>query len=160
MIKDSFILNENIKINIVICVIESSIDIEVVIENKSQNRIMLNNYYFKRDRYFYFTDENEIKGKVIPKMQIDYDWSIDNKSIDIIEPGEKIVYKTHQKFEKKNNKYLISSDEDIIEFENPLLIKIFLQYCISDHEMNNMKEIIDDAILVPVFFKNYIIKKF
>jgi hypothetical protein len=159
MIKDIFFINENIKVTIAINVTENKIDINLAIENESNTKIMLNNYYFKRNRFFYFTDENGIKGDVIPQKQVEYDWNITPGAIDIIEPGKEIIYKAQLNCENGIN-FTISDEEDIIIFYKPALINIILQYDVSEQEAYQMSQLINDASHLPSFTKNYLIIEF
>ncbi|MDR0322650.1 MAG: hypothetical protein LBI28_14240 [Treponema sp.] len=160
MITDSFLIGNNVNIGIVINVTDNVIDIEVTVRNQSDVRIMINGFRFRRNGYFYFTDENGIKGRVIPLSQIEYDWRVYAEDIDVIEPGEEINYSTRLNFRRINNKYHIYGDEDIIEFENPGLIRVFILYSQTNRTINEMSDIIDNAVHVPQFSRSYIIREF
>jgi hypothetical protein len=168
LIKNYFVVDEKIAINVEISYDDIILNIKVDIENISEVNIMLINMNFLSYSNIRVLDEKGKPGKRIwgNIFSPQWDFGINDRTVTVLKPYQTIQYEIQYKCRKTANTIEILIDEDFggTEFTKPKQLQIELRYhankTLSNDKKNAMREFAPNAVFFPDFIKHYKIRDY
>ena len=169
MIHDSFTVGENIAVTIDIALTETSLNVELTLENRGTANAMLSSNYPDRGNFFGFIPGGEGQsgyyqedGTLKPPLVVEWDWSFKPEMAKVIEPGQKISFAKQCKIIRTQTTFVVLDKIVDNVFYKPQKIHIDIDLYQFEGDIAKMKQLdfTDGAVVVPNFSRTYLLAEF
>ena len=169
MIHDSFVVGENIAVDINIALTETSLSVELTLENMGTTNAMLYSWFPARGLFFKFRPDGEMRagyyqedGTLKPPLYPEWDLSFKPEMAKVLEPGQKISFTKQLKIIRTETTFVVFLGDIDNVFYNPKKIQFVVHLYQFEGDIAQMEKLdfTEGAVLVPNFEKTYLLAEF
>jgi hypothetical protein len=169
MIHDSFVVGENIAVDIDIALTETSLNVGLTLENRGTANAMLCSMFPDRGDFFTLKTDGEARsgyyqedGTLKPPLYPEFDLRFKPEMAKVIEPGQKISFTRQCRIVRTQTTFVIFYDYIDNVFYNPKKIHIDIDLYQFEGDIAKMEKLdfTEGAVVVPNFKKTYLLAEF
>ena len=169
MIHDSFTVGENIAVDIDIALTDTSLNVDLTLENRGTANAMLCSMFPDRGDFFTLKTDGEARsgyyqedGTLLPPLLAEWDWSFKPEMAKVIEPGQKISFVEQYKVIRTQTMFVVRNRIVDNVFYKPQKIHIDVDLYQFEGDIAKMKQLdfTEGAVVVPNFSKTYLLAEF
>ena len=169
MIHDSFTVGENIAVTIDIALTETSLNVELTLENRGTVNAVLSSNFPDMDNFFVLKSDGEVQGgyyqedgTLKPPLYPSWDLYFKPEMAKVIEPGQKISFTRQCRILRTQTTFVVFYGIVDNVFYNPKKIHIDVYLYQSNGDIAQMKKLdsTGSAVVVPNFEKTYLLAEF
>jgi hypothetical protein len=169
MIHDSFTVGENIAVNVDIALTETSLNVELTLENRGTANAMLYSEYLAEGLFLKLISDGEVRsgyyqedGTLLPPLHAIWDWRFKPEMTKVLEPGQKINFIKQLKIIRTQTTFVVLGRSVDNVFYSPKWIRIEVKNTQLESDTAKMEKLdfTDGAVVVPNFEKTYLLAEF
>jgi len=169
IIHDSFSIGKNIVADIDIALTETSLNVELTLENRGTANAIMSSRYPDMGKFFILKSDGEVQagyyqedGTLKPPLYPSRNLSFKPDMAKVIEPGQKISFTRQCRILRTQTTFVVFYETVDNVFYNPKKIQIDVDLYQSNGDIAQMKKLdsTGSAVVVPNFKKTYLLAEF